>query len=244
MKRLEKLYEGKAKVIYATDDPDLFIQYFKDDATAFDGKKKGIIEDKGVINNTISSRLFAFLEEKGIATHFVEKLSDREMVVKRLEIIPVEVVMRNVAAGSLSKRMGIEEGTILKRPIVELYYKSDPLGDPMINYDHIEIFDLAERDEVKEMEEVGMEVNRLLSGFFDERGITLVDFKLEFGRHKGEVLLGDEITPDGCRLWDKETNEKMDKDRFRRDLGKIEEAYQEVARKVLSPAGAAAGGDR
>ncbi len=239
MKRLEKLYEGKAKVIYATDDPDLFIQYFKDDATAFDGKKKGIIEDKGVINNTISSRLFAFLEEKGIATHFVEKLSDREMVVKRLEIIPVEVVMRNVAAGSLSKRMGIEEGTILKRPIVELYYKSDPLGDPMINYDHIEIFDLAERGEVKEMEEVGMEVNRLLSSFFDERGITLVDFKLEFGRHKGEVLLGDEITPDGCRLWDKETNEKMDKDRFRRDLGKIEEAYQEVARKVLSTAGGA-----
>ncbi|MFQ5587091.1 MAG: phosphoribosylaminoimidazolesuccinocarboxamide synthase, partial [Thermodesulfobacteriota bacterium] len=241
--RLEKLYEGKAKVIYGTDDPDLFVQYFKDEASAFDGKKRGVIEDKGVINNTISSRLFTFLEGRGIATHFVEKLSEREMVVKSLEIIPVEVVMRNVAAGSLSKRMGIEEGTTLKMPIVELYYKSDPLGDPMINYYHIEAFKLAERSEVEEMERVGMEVNTHLSRFFDERGITLVDFKLEFGRHKGEILLGDEITPDGCRLWDKETSEKMDKDRFRRDLGKVEESYREVARKVCSPAGGAAGGE-
>jgi len=236
MKRLEKLYEGKAKVIYATDNDDLFIQYFKDEATAFDGKKKGVIEDKGIINNSISSRLFSFLEEKGIATHFVERLSDREMVVKGLEIIPVEVVLRNVVAGSLAKRMGIEEGEVLKQPIVELYYKSDPLGDPMINEYHIETFGLAEKSEVKWMQEVGLEVNRHLSGFFDDRGITLVDFKLEFGRHKGEVLLGDEITPDGCRLWDKETKEKMDKDRFRRDLGKIEEAYQEVASKVLGGA--------
>lgn len=233
MKRLERLYEGKAKVIYSTDNPDMFIQYFKDEASAFDGKKKGVIKDKGIINNKISSRLFQYLEDKGIATHFVERLSDREMLVKRLEIIPVEVVVRNITAGSLSKRMGVEEGAPLRMPILEYYYKSDELGDPMINQCHIEVFELAQRFELDVMDKVAMEINNYLSGFFDERGIILVDFKLEFGRHKDTLLLGDEITPDGCRLWDKSTKEKLDKDRFRRDLGKVEEAYQEVCRKVL-----------
>lgn len=233
MKRLEKLYEGKAKILYTTDNPDLLIQYFKDEATAFDGKKKGIIQEKGILNNKISSRLFQYLEDKGIPTHFVERPSDREMVVKKLEIIPIEVVVRNIVAGSLAKRMGVEEGMSLKKTILEFYYKSDPLGDPMINDYHIEAFGLARKFEVDILKEMAVEINGHLSKFFDERGIILVDFKLEFGRHKGQILLGDEITPDGCRLWDKETKEKMDKDRFRRDLGKIEEAYQEVCRKVL-----------
>ncbi|HBR16465.1 MAG: phosphoribosylaminoimidazolesuccinocarboxamide synthase [Deltaproteobacteria bacterium RIFCSPLOWO2_12_FULL_43_16] len=233
MKRLEKIYEGKAKILYATDNPDLLIQYFKDEATAFDGRKKGIIQEKGIVNNKISSRIFQYLEDKGIPTHFIERPSDREMVVKRLEIIPIEVVVRNIAAGSLAKRMGVEEGTPLKKTILEFYYKSDPLGDPMINDYHIEAFKLAEKFEVDILKEMAIEINGYISKFFDERGITLVDFKLEFGRHKGQILLGDEITPDGCRLWDKQTKEKMDKDRFRRDLGKIEEAYQEVCRKVL-----------
>lgn len=233
MKRLEKIYEGKAKILYVTDSPDLLIQYFKDEATAFDGKKKGIIQEKGILNNKISSRLFQYLEDKGIPTHFVERPSDREMVVKKLEIIPIEVVVRNIVAGSLAKRMGVEEGMSLKKTILEFYYKSDPLGDPMINDYHIEAFGLARKFEVDILKEMAVEINGYLSKFFDERGIILVDFKLEFGRHKGQILLGDEITPDGCRLWDKETKEKMDKDRFRRDLGKIEEAYQEVCRKVL-----------
>lgn len=233
MKRLEKIYEGKAKILYTTEDPNLLIQYFKDEATAFDGKKKGIIQDKGALNNKISSRIFRYLEDRSVKTHFVDMPSDREMLVKKLRIIPIEVVVRNVVAGSLSKRMGVEEGAPLKETILELYYKSDPLGDPMINEYHVKAFGLAEADELRKMEVSALKVNRFLSEFFDERGIMLVDFKLEFGVHKGEILLGDEITPDGCRLWDKETREKMDKDRFRRDLGKVEEAYQEVLRKVL-----------
>lgn len=233
MNRLDKIYEGKAKVLYTTKDPNLLIQHFKDEATAFDGKKKGIIREKGIFNNKISSRIFRYLEDRGVKTHFVEMLSDREMLVKKLRIIPIEVVVRNIAAGSLSKRMGVEEGVPLKETIIELYYKSDPLGDPMINEYHVKAFGLAEVDELRKMEVFALRINRFLSEFFDERGIILVDFKLEFGVHKGELLLGDEITPDGCRLWDKETGEKMDKDRFRRDLGKVEEAYQEVLRKVL-----------
>ncbi|HAO92695.1 MAG: phosphoribosylaminoimidazolesuccinocarboxamide synthase [Deltaproteobacteria bacterium GWB2_55_19] len=233
MQRLEKFYEGKAKVLYSTDNPDLVIQYFKDEATAFDGKKKGIIESKGILNNKISSRIFKYLESKGVKTHFVDMPSEREMVVKRLQIVPIEVVVRNIAAGSLSKRMGVEEGTPLKETILELYYKSDALGDPMINEYHVKAFGLAEADELRRIEAEALKVNKLLSEFFDERGIILVDFKLEFGVHKGEILLGDEVTPDGCRLWDKTTREKMDKDRFRRDLGKVEEAYQEVLRKVM-----------
>jgi phosphoribosylaminoimidazole-succinocarboxamide synthase len=234
MKRLEKIYEGKAKVLYTCEDPSLLIQYFKDEATAFDGKKKGIIQEKGVLNNKISSRIFKHLEERGIETHFVEMLSDREMLVRKLNIIPIEVVVRNIAAGSLAKRMGVEEGTPLKETVLEFYYKSDPLGDPMINEYHVKAFSLAKQDELRRMEVLALKVNKFLSDFFDERGIILVDFKLEFGIHNGKVLLGDEITPDGCRLWDKTTKEKMDKDRFRRDLGKVEEAYQEVLRKVLA----------
>lgn len=233
MQRLEKLYEGKAKILYSTDDPDILVQYFKDEATAFDGKKKGIIPEKGILNNKISSRIFKYLAQKGIKTHFVEMLSEREMAVKKLRIIPIEVIVRNVCAGSLSKRMGVEEGTPLKETVLEFCYKSDPLGDPMINEYHIRAFGLAERAELRQIEEQAIKINKILSEFFDERGIMLIDFKLEFGVHKGVVLLGDEITPDGCRLWDKRTHEKMDKDRFRRDLGKVEDAYQEVLRKVM-----------
>jgi len=234
MKRLEKIYEGKAKILYATDDPGLIIQYFKDEATAFDGKKKGIIEKKGVFNNRISTRIFKYLEAKGVKTHFVDQPSEREMVVRRLTIIPIEVVVRNVVAGSLSKRFGIEEGAALEEPIVELYYKSDKLGDPMINDCHVRAFGMAGEEDLRKMREEALRVNGILREFFDARGIILVDFKLEFGRTTdGEVLLADEITPDGCRLWDKTTKEKMDKDRFRRDLGKVEEAYQEVLRKVM-----------
>ncbi len=228
MERLEKIYEGKAKIIYTTSDPDLVIQYFKDDASAFDGKKKGTIVDKGVMNNHISSRIFQFLENEGVKTHFVETLNDREMLVKKLDIIPVEVVLRNIAAGSLSKRLGIEEGTVLDKPILEFFYKSDPLGDPMINECHVDVFGWATKQEVEILKSEGLKINDLMVQFFKERNIRLVDFKLEFGRHKGGVLLGDEISPDGCRLWHWETNEKMDKDRFRFNLGSVEEKYQEV----------------
>jgi len=228
MERREQLYEGKAKIIYATDDPDLVIQYFKDDASAFNGIKKGTIVDKGGINNAVSTKMFQFLESKGAKTHFVEQLNDREMLVKKLEIIPVEVVLRNVAAGSLCKRLGIEEGREFPDPILEFFYKDDDLGDPMINECHVDIFNWATKDEVTQLKEQGRKINRLLFDFYRERNIRLVDFKLEFGRHKGEVLLGDEISPDGCRLWDWETNEKMDKDRFRFNMGSVEEKYQEV----------------
>ncbi len=224
----EKLYEGKAKVLYATDDPKLVIQYFKDDATAFNAQKRGTIVDKGIMNNTISSKIFQDLEKEGVVTHFVRKLSDREMLVRKLDIVPVEVVMRNVIAGSLSKRMGRPEGEVLAHPILELYYKDDALGDPMINDDHIAVFNLATPEEMKEIRRLAFKVNDYLRTFFDKRGICLVDFKLEFGRCDGRILLGDEITPDGCRLWDKATNEKLDKDRFRRDLGNVEEAYHRV----------------
>ena len=228
MERLEKLYEGKAKILYNTSDPDLMIQYFKDDASAFDGKKKGTIVDKGVMNNHMSSRIFQFLESEGVETHFVETLNDREMLVKKLDIIPVEVVLRNIAAGSLCKRLGIEEGRVLDKPILEFFYKSDPLGDPMINECHVDVFGWATKQEVEILKSEGLKINDLMMKFFKERNIRLVDFKLEFGRHKGKVLLGDEISPDGCRLWHSETNEKMDKDRFRFNLGNVEEKYQEV----------------
>ncbi len=233
MKIMEMKYEGKAKKIFSTDVDDCSVMYFKDDATAFDGKKKGTIEEKGVFNNKIASEIFKYLEAGGIKTHFIERLSDREMAVKELEIIMVEVIVRNVAAGSFSKRMGIEEGTALKQTIVELSYKSDPLGDPMINDDYVFALGLATPEELTFMKEETLKVNKLMSDFFDARGIFLVDFKLEFGRHKGEILLGDEFTPDGCRLWDKKTGEKLDKDRFRRDLGNIEESYRDVMNRVL-----------
>ena len=228
MKRLEKIYEGKAKILYTTEDPNLIIQYFKDDATAFNGVKKGTIVDKGVVNNHISSVIYQFLEKNGIPTHFVERVSEREQLTKKLDIIPIELVVRNVVAGSLAKRMGRPEGEALKSPILELYYKDDDMGDPMINEYHIREFGLATDDEMAVLKERGFKINDLLVGYFKERGIRLVDYKLEFGRNNGQVLLGDEISPDGCRLWNIKTNEKMDKDRFRFDLGKVEETYQEV----------------
>jgi len=233
MKKGEKIYEGKAKILYSTEEPDKLIQYFKDDATAFNAQKKGTIKEKGVLNNKISSRIFDLLEKEGIKTHFIERTSDRDMLVKKVEIIPVEVVIRNVAAGSLSKRMGIDEGITLKEPILEFYYKSDELGDPMINEYHIKVFDLANEKEMDIIKVMALKVNKFLVDFFDKNGIRLIDFKLEFGRYNGDVLLADEITPDGCRLWDKKSGEKMDKDRFRQDLGKIEEAYQEVYKRVF-----------
>jgi phosphoribosylaminoimidazole-succinocarboxamide synthase len=236
MEKLEKLYEGKAKILYKTSDPDLLIQYFKDDASAFDGKKKGTIVDKGVMNNHMSTRIFEYLEENGVKTHFVKNLNDREMLVKSLKIIPVEVVLRNVAAGSLCKRLGVEEGREFnEQPILEFFYKSDPLGDPMINECHVDIFGWATKEEVEVLKSEGLKVNKLMVDFFKERKIRLVDFKVEFGRHNGQVLLGDEISPDGCRLWDWDTNEKMDKDRFRFNLGSVEEKYQQVYNLICTP---------
>ena len=228
MQKLQKIYEGKAKIIYSTEDPDLLIQYFKDDATAFNGVKKGTIVDKGVVNNHVSSRIFKHLETKGVETHFVKELNDREMLIKKLEIIPIEVVLRNVVAGSLAKRMGKKEGETLPQTILEFYYKDDALGDPMINDYHALTFGLATPDELEALKTLGFGINRILCEFFKERKIRLIDFKLEFGRHKGKIMLGDEISPDGCRMWHWDTNEKMDKDRFRFNLGNVEEKYQEV----------------
>ncbi len=237
MEKREKLYEGKAKEIYATDDPALAIMYFKDDATAFNGIKKGTIVGKGEMNCQISSRIFKRLEDAGIRTHFVETISPREMVVRRAQIVPVEVVMRNVVAGSLSKRLGIPEGEeIPGRPLLEWYYKSDELGDPMINCGHIRSFGMATDEEMDAMRETAMRVDAFLTPYFRRKGIVLVDYKLEFGRCGGELLLCDEITPDGCRLWDAATSEKLDKDRFRRDLGGVEEAYRRVWELVMSDA--------
>ncbi|MBF6571504.1 MAG: phosphoribosylaminoimidazolesuccinocarboxamide synthase [Candidatus Binataceae bacterium] len=230
--KLEQFYEGKAKKLYATSDPDLVIAYFKDDATAFNAKKRGTIEDKGIVNNRMSELFFTLLERNGVPTHFVTRLDDREMLCKRLDIIPVELVVRNVVAGSMAKRLGREEGESLKRPVIEYYYKSDPLDDPLINAEHALVFGWATPSELRTIDTLALKVNDVLSRFLDERGILLVDFKLEFGRHHDQVLLGDEICPDTCRFWDKATREKLDKDRFRRDLGNVEEAYQEMLRRV------------
>jgi phosphoribosylaminoimidazole-succinocarboxamide synthase len=232
--KTEMFYEGKAKKLYSTTDPDLVIQYFKDDATAFNAKKRGTIEEKGTINNRMSELFFMLLEHNGVPTHFVKRLNDREMLCKRLQIIPVETVVRNIVAGSMAKRLGREEGETLKRPVVEYYYKSDPLDDPLILADHAILFGWATEDELKQIDSMALKVNQVLSTFLDQRDIILVDFKLEFGRHHGEVLLGDEICPDTCRFWDKATRQKLDKDRFRRDLGGVEAAYHEMLRRVSS----------
>ncbi|MGH7408867.1 MAG: phosphoribosylaminoimidazolesuccinocarboxamide synthase [Candidatus Methylomirabilales bacterium] len=232
MERRAKLYEGKAKVLYETDDADLLIQYFKDDATAFNAAKRGTIVGKGVMNNRIAATLFAHVAEHGVPTHFVKVLSEREMLVKRLQIIKIEVVVRNLVAGSLAKRLGLPEGQDLAEPVLEFFYKDDALGDPLINDYHIRMLHLASGPEMEAIVDGAFRVNELLKEYFDKRGILLVDFKLEFGRYRGQILLGDEITPDGCRLWDRVTREKMDKDRFRRDLGRVEEAYAEVLRRV------------
>ncbi len=232
LQKLDMFYEGKAKKLYTTADPDLVIQYFKDDATAFNAKKRGTIEDKGVVNNRMSELFFTLLERNGVRTHFVKRLNDREMLSKRLDIIPVETVVRNIIAGSMAKRLGLEEGLALKKPVVEYYYKSDALDDPIIYPEHAVEFGWATEDEIAKIKSLALKVNEVLSRFLDERGVLLVDFKLEFGRHKGEILLGDEICPDTCRFWDKQTRQKLDKDRFRRDLGGVEEAYHEMLRRV------------
>ncbi len=232
MERGEKLYEGKAKIVYATDDPDKNILYFKDDATAFNGAKKGTILDKGVINNKVSAKLFQMLAEKGIESHFIEKLSDREMLAKKVDIMLVEVVVRNYVAGSLAKRMGRSEGEKLPRTIVEYYYKDDALNDPMINRDHVLVFDIATAEQIDAARVTALKVNEVLSEYLFERDILLVDFKLEFGDYHGQMLLADEICPDTCRLWDRHTLKKLDKDRFRQELGNVEEAYLEICRRV------------
>ncbi|MEI6651868.1 MAG: phosphoribosylaminoimidazolesuccinocarboxamide synthase [Chlorobiaceae bacterium] len=233
MKKTTQLYEGKAKKVFLTDDSNLVIQEFKDDATAFNNKKKGTIAEKGIVNNAVSCKLFTMLEENGIRTHLVEKLSDREMLCWRLDIIKVEVVVRNIAAGSLVKRYGFAEGTVLERPIVEFYLKDDDLDDPLMNESHAVALGVATLEELAVLKQRAEAINALLRKFFAERKLKLVDFKLEFGRHNNEILLGDEISPDTCRFWDLETNEKMDKDRFRFDLGSVEDAYSEVQRRVL-----------
>jgi phosphoribosylaminoimidazole-succinocarboxamide synthase len=232
MEKRDLIYEGKAKKLYTTDDPDLLIQYFKDDATAFNAKKRGTIEEKGILNNRMSEIFFGLVEKEGVRTHFVKRLSDREMLVKRLEIVPVETVVRNLVAGSLAKRLGLEEGRELRRPIVEYYYKSDALDDPMIIEDHIVEFGFATEAELAKIRALALQVNDVVRRFLDARGVLLVDAKFEFGRHKGEILLGDEICPDTCRFWDKVTREKLDKDRFRRDLGNVEGAYREMMARV------------
>jgi len=236
MSRRNKLYEGKAKVLFDGPEPGTIIQYFKDDATAFNAEKKGTLAGKGVINNIISEHIFTALKDIGIPTHFIKRLSMREQLIKAVEIIPVEVIVRNIAAGSLSKRLGIEEGTPLPNPLVEFCYKSDELGDPVIAEDHILTFGWADEMEIEELTHYALRINDFLSGLFVGIGIKLVDFKLEFGRlYEGDdctTILADEISPDGCRLWDMKTGEKLDKDRFRRDLGGEMEAYQEVARRL------------
>ncbi|HZD61068.1 MAG TPA: phosphoribosylaminoimidazolesuccinocarboxamide synthase [Anaerolineae bacterium] len=230
--KLEQMYEGKAKKVFATDDPQAIIHEFKDDATAFDGKKKGQIQGKGSVNAQVTAALFRLLENHGIRTHLRGLIDERTLLTDKLDMLAVEVVVRNVAAGSLAKRIGYDEGTPLKKTIVEFYYKRDDLGDPFINEDHIEELGAATRDQADEMRKVGLKVNDLLKQFFDELDLTLVDFKLEFGLKDGRLVLGDEISPDTCRLWDKSTGEKMDKDRFRRDLGRVEEAYLEVLNRI------------
>jgi phosphoribosylaminoimidazole-succinocarboxamide synthase len=232
MEKGKQVYEGKAKKVFETDDKNLYIQEFKDDATAFDATKRGTIKGKGIVNNRISAKLFLLLEKKGIKTHFVKLLSDRDMLVKRLEIIPVEVTIRNVVAGGMAKLLGLEEGMKLKEPVLEYHYKKDELHDPLFNEYHIKALGLATDEEMKAINVNSFKINGVLKDFFSRIGIDLIDFKLEFGRHRGEILLGDEISPDTCRFWDKDTQRKMDKDRFRRDLGDIEETYQEVLKRV------------
>ena len=227
------LYEGKAKRMYETNDPELLWIEYKDSATAFDGKKKAKIEGKGRLNNLISSIIFTKLQERGIDSHFVRQLSETEQLVTKVEIIPLETVVRNYAAGSISKRLRIPEGEKLRRPLVEFYYKDDALGDPLLTEDHIEILDLASKEEVELLKTKALEVNKVLTELFAELGVKLIDFKLEFGRDsQGNVLLADEISPDTCRLWDMETNEKLDKDVFRRDLGSLTEAYEAILQRL------------
>ncbi len=232
MKKLEQLYEGKAKKVFKTDDPNLYIVDYKDDATAFNGEKKGQIAGKGAVNNVMSNIVFQLLEQKGVPTHFVEQLSDRETVVKAVKILPLEVIMRNVSAGSFAKRYGVEEGIVFDKPTFEFSYKNDDLGDPLMCESHALALGLATEEQIATIKKYAAIVNDTLKEFFLDKGLKLIDFKIEFGLYDGEVILADEVSPDTCRLWDVKTNEKMDKDRFRRDLGNVEETYQEVLKRV------------
>ena len=232
MKKVELLYEGKAKKVYTTEDHDVLIVDYKDDATAFDGQKKGTIVGKGAINNRMTNHIFKLFEKDGIPTHYIEELSDRETAVKKVEIIPLEVIIRNITAGSFAKKMGMEEGIVLKRPTLEFSYKNDDLHDPFINRYYALALDLATEEEINTIEKYAFQVNEIMKQYFGSLGIDLVDFKIEFGRYKGQVILADEVSPDTCRLWDKETHEKLDKDRFRRDMGNVEDAYNEVFRRL------------
>ncbi|WP_294589726.1 phosphoribosylaminoimidazolesuccinocarboxamide synthase [uncultured Ruminococcus sp.] len=231
--KTEQLYEGKAKKVFATNDPDLVIVDYKDDATAFNGEKKGTIVGKGAINNKMTNYMFKLLEKEGIPTHLVKEISDRETIVKKVEIVPLEVIVRNVAAGSFSKKLGIEEGTPLKTPTLEFSYKCDELGDPFINKYYALGLGLATEEEIADITKYAFKVNEFMLGFFKNIGIDLIDFKIEFGRFHGKILLADEISPDTCRFWDSKTHEKLDKDRFRRDMGGVEEAYHEMIKRVM-----------
>lgn len=233
MKKMEQLYEGKAKRVFLTEDPEVVIVSYKDDATAFNGEKKGMISGKGVVNNRMTNHVFKMMEKEGIPTHLVEELNDRETAVKKVEIVPLEVIVRNVAAGSFSKRMDVEEGTELLCPILEFSYKNDELGDPFINDDYALALGLAEQEEIDTIRTYAKKVNEFLKGYFLDAGMKLIDFKIEFGRlPDGTIILADEVSPDTCRLWDVDTNEKLDKDRFRRDMGNVEEAYEEVFHRL------------
>ena len=234
MEKREQLYEGKAKKVFATDDPNLVIVSYKDDATAFNGEKKGTIAGKGAINNVMSNHMFQLLEQQGVPTHFVEQLSDRETVVKKVSIVPLEVIVRNISAGSFAKRYGVKEGIVFDEPTFELSYKNDDLGDPLMNEYHAIALGLATREEIELIKSMTFKVNEVMKQYFDTLNVTLVDFKLEFGKTAdGQIVLADEISPDTCRLWDKTTGEKLDKDRFRRDMGGVEEAYQEIMNRVM-----------
>ena len=233
MKKLEQVYEGKAKKVFKTDDENLFIVDYKDDATAFNGLKKGTIAGKGAINNRMTNSMMQLLEQHGIPTHFVQELSERETLVKRVKIVPIEVIVRNVAAGSLAKRLGLAEGTRLKSTVLEYCYKNDELGDPMINDYHVFAMDLATKEELEKIAAYSFKINEIMTAFFKEIGVDLIDFKLEYGiTNDGTLVLADEISPDTCRFWDVKTGEKLDKDRFRRDLGGVEEAYQEMMKRL------------
>lgn len=234
MEKKEQLYEGKAKKVYATEDPSLVIVSYKDDATAFDGMKKGTISGKGAVNNRMSNLLMQLLESRGVPTHFVKELSERDTVVKKVSIVPLEVIIRNISAGSFAKRYGVEEGIVFDEPTIEFSYKNDDLGDPLINAYHAAALKLATWAEIDQIKDYAFRINTLLKGFLKSVGIDLVDFKLEFGKTAdGQIVLADEISPDTCRLWDETTHEKLDKDRFRRDMGGVEDAYQEVMRRLM-----------
>ncbi len=228
------LYEGKAKKVYLTTDKDIVLVSYKDDATAFNGLKKGQIAGKGIINNKCSNQMFKFLETKGIQTHLVEEVSDTDTLVKKVEIVPLEVIVRNIAAGSLSKRLGIPEGTPMARTVLEFSYKNDELGDPMINDYHALAMNLCTEEEIATIKAMALKINDIMRAYFAEINIDLIDFKLEFGRYKGTIILADEISPDTCRFWDSTTKEKLDKDRFRRDMGGVEDAYKEVMKRLLA----------